>query len=285
MRVLRKINNRYLALPFWLRLPIAAGVIAALLVLTQNPQIFPGAVIGLASSTTRDTATLPPKVTSIFVNTPDNEKLEVWKLPFANSPVVAVIFHGNAADVENFFPYQKYFESLGITSYGVDYRGYGKSSGWPSEKGLQIDSQAVIKFVLEEEQITADKLLIVGISIGTGVASFAATQFPPRALVLFSPFTSLPDAIESVPLFGMLHPLAIYQFPVTSDVSKLQDSCLIVAHGKKDNVIPYQQGFNVSQSAKVAFSKWILAPEASHNDVVFLAGNEIAMAIRECLAT
>src|SRR5690606_31161327 len=117
---------------------------------------------------------LPPGVESVFVKTPDEKQLEVWRLAVAESRYVAIVFHGNAGDVENFFVFQQYLQTLGITSYGFDYRGFGKSSGWPSEEGLYIGSDTVIDYVLDKEGVDPDSLILVGVSIGSGPASYSA---------------------------------------------------------------------------------------------------------------
>jgi pimeloyl-ACP methyl ester carboxylesterase len=283
MQFIRKINKHYLSLSIWVRLLISTFIVSLFIISTQNLHIFPGAVMSIFNGRIREVGTLPNQVESIFVNTKDGKELELWRLPTSNPAPVAVIFHGNAGDVENFFPYQKYFHSIGITSYGFDYRGYGKSSGWPSEQGLKLDTRAVLDYVRERESISDKDLIIVGISIGSGPASFGATEFKPGALILFSPFISLVDAVKAVPLLEYLHPFTLYEFPVKMNVGQLSNSCLIVAHGEKDNVIPFAQGREVfSNYHGNRFSSFILSPEASHNDILLETYDKITLAIQNC---
>ena len=278
-----QLNRRFLGLPLLLRLLLSTLVISGILILTQSVQIFPGAVFSFSKDNEREASTLPDNVESIFIATGDGESLELWRLPAEDDPRVAIIFHGNAGDVENFFPFQQYFSSRGITSYGFDYRGYGKSSGWPSESGLYLDTRAVIEEVLKREQIGNSQLILVGVSIGSGPASFGALEYNVGTLFLFSPFISLPEVIKQVPLYGFLHPFSFFEFPVKKNVEKLDSSCLIVAHGEKDRVIPFAQGREVFESyTGSAGSVFVAYPRAGHNDILFSAERRLAEALESC---
>lgn len=283
MQSLKTLNKQYLSLPFLVRLPIALTILTAFLIVIQNPLIFPGAVISLFSTADRTASILPAGVSSKYIPTSDGKRLELWKLGTNAQKPVAVIFHGNGGDIENFFPYQQYFSSIGITSYAFDYRGYGTSTGWPSERGLEIDTDAVLREILAAEQIDAKDLIVVGVSVGSGPASYAAAKYSPRMLILFSPFISLPDAIRSRPIVGLLSRFSFYSFPVAANVSRLKDTCVVVAHGDEDNVIPYNQGRVVYEHAKVPFARFISAKNASHNDVLFKAHSQLTPIIRECI--
>lgn len=258
----KSLNQRYLSLPLLVRLAVSAFVICSILVLSQDIQIFPGAVMSYQRNP------LPEDVTVHYVSTSDGEKLESWRLPGTENSPVAIIFHGNAGDVQNFFAYQTLFKHYGLTSYGFDYRGYGKSTGWPSENGLYKDADAILDYVKTKEGVTDKDIILFGISIGTGPASYLARKTNPGALVLLSPFWSLPEAIKST-AFGFLSPFAFHEFPVGENVSALTDTCLILAHGKLDKVIPYEQGKRVFDTYKgTALSIMISPHEAGHNDIL-----------------
>lgn len=284
MRVLLKsLNSKYLERPLYQRVIIVLFVFSFLIVATQNLQIFPGAVAGLLESTKRDPKTLPEGVRSYFVDTEDGNRLEVWHLPVVNASSTVVVFHGNGASMSNFFPYQKYFAARGITSYGFDYRGYGKSTGWPSEKGLYLDSDAVIKFVADMEKIDPEKLIIAGVSIGSGPAAYAAARIQPKALILFSPYESLPEAIGATPVFGVFKVFSWYQFPVKQYVSELKGPCLIVVHGVNDTIIPIAQGRTVAGAYRGSgISTLVEAPSAGHNDILLMAAKEVSHAMTRC---
>ena len=271
--------------PLWLRVIIAIITISTLVVITQDVQIFPGAVAALFEERSRDPSTLPVGVESIFVTTADNERLEMWRYGVEGSPGAALIFHGNAGDVAGFFGYQQFFNTLGVTSYGFDYRGFGKSTGWPSEEGLYADGRAAAAYVLAREKIPASALTIVGISIGSGPAVRLARELSPSTLLLITPYTSLPDVIATVPLFGLLSPFSLYQFPVAKEVQELRAECAIVVHGERDEVIPYVQGRAVFEAMRlVQKPAFVSVPMAGHNDAFFVGAGEIARRLSLCAA-
>jgi hypothetical protein len=256
---------------------------ALTVILTQDLHIFPGAASGLIERRKRDSESIPAGVESLRVRTVDSQSLEVWRLPVPDSRRVAVVFHGNAGDVANFLPYQRYFEELGVTSYGFDYRGYGTSTGWPSEDGLYRDAEAVIDDALRRESITRDELILTGISIGTGPAAYAAAKYKPKVALLITPFTNLPDVIGGTPLFGIFRSFAWHTFPVKQFVASLSDTCVVVAHGNADTVIPFDLGRQVYQSARHRNAKFVTSPTAGHNDIFFQSVSEITAAIYGCL--
>ncbi len=288
MRKLTSIRQGFDSLPFWQKVPLRA-LIATMgfvffLVTTQSIQIFPGAVTSLFNTnSTRQPRLLPQEVESIRIKTKDGELLESWRLPISNSSLIAIIFHGNAGDVANFFTYQQYFKSIGITSYGFDYRGFGTSTGWPSEEGLEFDAEAVVEYVLQREHISPQELILVGVSIGSGPASYSAKKFSPKSLVLFSPFESLVKLVEEMPLLGFLSPLLFFEFPVAQNVASLSRSCLVVAHGEKDDIIPFEQGRNVFKSySGDALSAFVESSVASHNDILFKTHERVTSALKRC---
>ena len=282
---LSRLNAKYLSLPFLARLVIAGMGVSFVLICSQNLQFFPGASLALFNEKMRDPGTLPVGVESIFVDTVDGERLEMWRLGVTEPRAVAVVFHGNAADVANFFPYQLFLKDLGITSYGFDYRGYGNSTGWPTEKGLYADGRAVLDYALKREGIDASQLIIVGISIGSGPAARVAREFEVGSLVFFSPFLSLQEAVRATPLFGFLHPFTMYDFPVAEDVARLGATCVIIAHGRRDNVIPFEQGEELYKRTKDARTTYFIpSGEASHNNQLHFSREEISEKILSCIS-
>jgi fermentation-respiration switch protein FrsA (DUF1100 family) len=256
---------------------------ALIVILTQDLQIFPGAVGGLFERRTRDRESIPSGVESLRVMTADHESLEVWRLSVPHSRRVAVVFHGNAGDVANFFSYQKYFAEMGVTSYGFDYRGYGTSTGWPSEEGLYRDADAVIEEALQRESLARSALIVTGISIGTGPAAYAAAKYQPGVALLITPYTSLPDVIGATPLFGIFRPFVWHTFPVKRFIATLSGTCVVIAHGKNDTIIPFDMGHQVYQAAQHLRATLVTSPTAGHNNIFSQTVGEITEAIKGCV--
>lgn len=85
------------------RAVVATFVVSVVMVATQDIQIFPGVVLPLIYGATREPAAVPLGVESVFTETEDGERIELWRLPVERSDRVALIFHGNGGDVANFF--------------------------------------------------------------------------------------------------------------------------------------------------------------------------------------
>ena len=111
-------------------------------------QVFPNLTQSLFSEKgARSADKVPEGVKSFVIKTSDGEELETWRMSATqkdkNYPKMAIVFHGNAASVRTTYGYQDALNRVGIPSYSFDYRGIGRSTGWPSEKGLYKDSEAV----------------------------------------------------------------------------------------------------------------------------------------------
>ena len=211
------------------RLVTATLVVSLFFILTQELQIFPGL---LHSLTIHEHQTPPSGVEVLTTTSPDGTKVVVWRVKGGgDTKRVALLFHGNADRVASFVRVQRWLASAGITSYSVEYRGYsGLASGWPSESGLYEDAEAAMDLARREEGIEPREMIVLGSSIGTGIASHLAATSHPRALILLSPYTSLTEIVREMPLFGYLSPFLWYRFPSLENIAKLRDTCVIAAH-------------------------------------------------------
>ncbi|MCB0323858.1 MAG: alpha/beta fold hydrolase [Bdellovibrionales bacterium] len=319
MSLRKTIREHYSRLPWWKKAPLRVARLGVLfsvfMVASQSAQIFPGALASLISGKTENRK-LPQGVESIFVDTADGETLEAWRLDVVpkcgesganfdpkpdssgsekherstasitectHSRKTAIVFHGNGGDVQNFFVYQQYFQRIGVRSYGFDYRGFGNSSGWPSEEGLYRDADAIVEYVKSREQLTADDLVLVGISVGTGPAAYAAAKHGVGALVLFSPFRSLLQLVKEMTFVGFLHPFLLFEFPVEQYVAALERTCLVVVHGKVDTVIPFSHGEQVAAAYQgTRASAFLPSESAGHNDILFKTATALPPILAQC---
>jgi pimeloyl-ACP methyl ester carboxylesterase len=127
---------------------------------------------------------------------------------------------------------------LGILSYSFDYRGFGRSTGWPSERGFNKDSDSVWSYVTDREGVSAKQIVVVGISVGSAPASRIAAIHQPKLLLLSSAFTDLKSAARAQPVVGLLAPFVWHRFPTVEHVSRLKETHLLLAHGLRDKIVP-----------------------------------------------
>ncbi|KAF7297732.1 AB hydrolase-1 domain-containing protein [Mycena kentingensis (nom. inval.)] len=224
----------------------------------------------------------PGKTANLKIRTADNETLGAWfifsepfyqalggiptdseeHIPAALKATPTILFfHGNAATralPARIQHYAAYTGRLGTNVLAIDYRGYGDSSGTPTETGVLRDARAAWNWLVEKGAEPSD-ILIVGTSLGTGVSALLSAELSdegvaPRGVVLLSPFSSIAKVLETYHIFGLvplIKPLGmipwatnlvmkalIHRFDTDLLVPRMKGQILI-AHAEDDWDIPY----------------------------------------------
>jgi len=159
-----------------------------------------------------------------------------------------------------------------------DYRGYGGNAGSPSEQGLMRDAHAVGAAIARREDVDADRIILFGESLGTGVAVRLAVDVRPMALVLRSPFTSMADVAAHHYRFLPAGRLLWDRYDSLSCIGALTCPIAIVA-GDRDRVVPYalsRRLFDAIQAPKTL----VTVSGADHNDIELNAGPQVVEAVR-----
>ncbi len=228
---------------------------------------------------------LDPGVESFFVTTSDGKKIEVWHLASAapGPARTAILFHDHAENLAQFFVVQRWVAKLGYSTYAFDYRGFGRSSGWPSEKGLYLDAEAVWDVAMKRDSAVPERVLIMGHSIGTGPAAYLAAAHQVKTLVLLSPYLSIPALVRGIPYLRYFEPLLWYRFPVRDYVSRLKKTCLVIAHGERDTTIPisHSRELATTQQDRLAVHT-VFAAQSGHNELIAVAKWGVVAAIKKC---
>lgn len=253
----------------------------ASVILSQDLQIFPGAVWALRA--TPDTFSVPASIEASRILVEDGVALDVWKEPATlpeRSNLRGIIFHGNGGWVGSTYAIQKWLARAGIDSYAFDYRGYGRSSGWPSEKNIYSDSDLLWESI-RARATTPIRSVVIGSSLGGAPAARFALRHHAHTLILISAFTSLPDLVSLNPLYRSLTPFLWYHFPTKEYVSKLQGTCTIIAHGTNDTVIPVSHGRELFSAA--ANPKRLLLSNSDHNALFHEENSLLTEELNRCL--
>jgi fermentation-respiration switch protein FrsA (DUF1100 family) len=172
--------------------------------------------------------------------TADGETIIVWHIPpLDETKPVVVYFHGNGGALN--LRVQRFaklaLEGIGVV--GVSYRGYGGSSGTPTEDGLIADGVAAYEFA--SKLYTPARVALWGESLGSGIAVAVASEAPVARLVLESPFTSAVDVGASVYSFLPVRLLMKDQFRSDLRIKNVKAPILIL-HGERDSVVPIAFG-------------------------------------------
>lgn len=192
---------------------------------------------------------------------------------------VAVYFHGNAESAAQNLPFAMDLAGRGVGVFLAEYRGFGGLEGTPTEDGLYADGDAAVGAV-RAAGAPPERLVLIGRSLGSGVATELAVRHPCALLVLISPYTSIVDMGKII-----AGPAATLAVPDRYDnLAKLpRVRCpVVILHGTRDEIIPVRMGRALAKA--VPGATLVEVPEASHNDfpgLEELAAREIAARKRE----
>lgn len=201
----------------------------------------------------------------IFFKTEDGETINALFFPGEDKTRAILYFHGNAGDLSGWQFVAEDLLPSGLSIFIIDYRGYGKSTGSISEKGLYADADAAFQFLVEKKKIKSDSIVIYGRSVGTGVAVDLASRKKCAGLVLESSYSSLATlANEKVPFFFP----SFYLRAKFNNLKKINQVSAPVAflHGADDTLIPPAH----SQILFEAFrgrKTFVLIEKGQHNDL------------------
>ncbi len=212
--------------------------------------------------------------------TDDGVKLHGWFVPAPEARAVLLYFHGNAGNISYRLERIALFQRLKLSVLIVDYRGYGRSAGHPSEEGTYRDATAAWRYLMNERAVAPGKVVVFGRSLGAAVAAQLATQVSPGAVILESGFTSLPDlGAEAYPWLPVRW-LTRFNYSVKEYLTKIHHPVLVI-HSRGDELIPFRHGQELYAAANPP--KQFLEIRGGHNDAYFLTGVEYARGFDEFL--
>lgn len=211
-----------------------------LLFATQRKLIYPAPRVGFAVA--------HQAFREVRLTTEDGLSLRaLYKRAIGDLPTI-IFFHGNGDSLAGAI---KATELLAASGYGLllpEYRGYGGNPGSPSEVGLYRDGEAALRW-LNGEGVGADRVVLVGNSLGSGVATELATRHAVAGLVLISGFTSLPDIAASHMRFLPTRWLVRDRYDNAAKLRQV-DAPVLVLHGAADSLIPAAHGDRLVRAAR-----------------------------------
>ncbi|MBV9632367.1 MAG: alpha/beta hydrolase [Xanthobacteraceae bacterium] len=175
----------------------------------------------------------------LTLETRDGERVIAWHLPPEGDRPVILYFHGNGGSLRLRAERFAALTADGTGLVALSYRGYGGSSGVPTEQGLIRDAEAAYRFAAEH--YPARRIVLWGESLGTGVAVAIAAAHPIGGLILESPFTSTVDVAAAIYWFLPVRLLMQDQFPSDQRISRVTAPVLVM-HGDRDATVPIGYG-------------------------------------------
>lgn len=200
-------------------------------------------------------------VERLVLNTKDGENIIAWyAAPPSGRPTVLYV-HGNAGEVWHRHERVAYFQDRQFGFLAVEYRGFGASTGAPSELGFVADATAAYDWLIGKGVQPKD-IAVIGESIGTGVAVQLAAKNEIKALALESPYSSAVEVGAEVYWFLPVRWLMKDPFR-SADYIKSVKAPLLIIHGKQDRLIPFTQGEKLFAAANEP-KTFVDVPDAGH---------------------
>lgn len=206
-----------------------------------------------------------PAAEELTLTAADGERLVAWVVPPRTGKPVILYFHGNAGNLGSPGRIGR-FRALtedGTGLLAVSYRGYGGSTGTPSEAGLHLDARAA--YAAATERFGAARLVGYGESLGTGVVLKLAAEAPLAAVVLEAPYLSTVSVAQGIYPYVPVALLMLDPFHSDAVISRVRTP-LLVLHGERDRVIPFVQGealFGLANAPK----RFLRFPKGGHEDL------------------
>lgn len=174
----------------------------------------------------------------IMLETSDGINISAWYIPSENPRGTVLFFHGNGGNISHRIEFIEMFYSINLSTFIIDYRGYGKSEGVPTEEGTYLDAEAAWNYLVEEKKIEPSSIIIYGRSLGGPIGARIAEKYKPKAFILDSTFTSIKDI--GAKLYPFLPVRKFFKFEYnTIEYLKGVDCPVLVIHSRADNYIPF----------------------------------------------
>jgi fermentation-respiration switch protein FrsA (DUF1100 family) len=241
----------------WLIIALAAGyaiVLVAMYVFQRSLMYFPD---------TRHVAPAAagfPQAREVALTSADGTRLSAWYVPAQAGRPLVIYFQGNAGGLDLRAERFRKLTGNGTGLLALNYRGYGGSSGSPSEAGFIADARAAYDFAAKE--VPAARIVAFGESLGTGVAVALASERQVGALILDAPFTSAADVGAAAYRFIPVHWFMRDPFYSDRRIGKVH-APLLVLHGERDRIVPIGFGerlFTLANEPK----RMVRFPEGGH---------------------
>jgi fermentation-respiration switch protein FrsA (DUF1100 family) len=222
---------------------------------------------------------LSPKIEDVWFTASDGVRLHGWYCQpqpggegqgsTASAPQTLLWFHGNAGNITHRYSIIERLMEQSIAVFIIDYRGYGRSEGSPSEQGLYADARGAWDYLTNERHVPPGQIILFGDSLGGAVAIDLATKVDPAGLVVQSAFTSISDmASQVLPFF----PGFILRTKMDS-INKIKSvRCpKLFIHSSADEMVPYRLGRQLFEAASPP-KQFYEVEGASHNEMDVVGG-------------
>lgn len=215
-------------------------------------------------------------VGEVILNTPDGARIVVWYGKAKPGQPTLLYFHGNGGALADRAERIRRFMSQGWGVYMMAYRGYGGSSGRPTETNNIADAR-LAHGALVHEGVPPEQIILYGESLGTGVAARIAAERPCAGLILESPYTSITDVAVGEYPYLPVRLLLADRYETDKVIAQVRVPLLII-HGENDDIIPVSMAHKLMKLANEP-KHLVVLPDGEHSDL-YINGNNALPAVR-----
>lgn len=223
-------------------------------------------------------------VEDVWFTSSDGTRLNAWWIPNERARFTFVAFHGNAANIANRADIYRFLANIPVNVLALEYRGYGRSEGKPSEAGIYNDAAAAYQYLIGIKHIPPQRIISYGQSLGTAVAVQVAMHHQFGGLVLEAPFPSASKVAKKV--FWFLPGLSLLVESQLATASRMKSihAPVFIVHCTQDPVIPYEFGKEVYDAANEP--KFFLRVDGyCHEEAAIIAPDEYRAELLKFLAS
>jgi fermentation-respiration switch protein FrsA (DUF1100 family) len=200
----------------------------------------------------------------------------------ARTPGPALLyFYGNGESIASCLDQFDDFRELGLHVLIADYLGYGMSQGTPSETNCYRTADAALAYLKTRLEVDPSKIIVLGWSLGGGVAIDLAAREAFAGVIVAGTFTSVPDLAQTLFPWLPTSLLVRDRFDSASKIHGIKAPILVI-HGSHDEIIPYAMGQQLAASGPPG-TEFLRVPGAKHNDLFEVGGRHLKVRIRQFL--
>jgi len=206
---------------------------------------------------------------SVEFPTADGVTLHGWFIPAEGAVSTLLFCHGNAGNISHRLHLIELFHEMELSVFIFDYRGYGQSEGTTSESGTYKDAEGAWRYLTEARNISPEKIIILGRSLGGSIAAWLARRHQPQALILESAFTSIYDIAARHYPFLPVKLIARFKYNTREHIRQVHAPVLII-HSPDDGIVPFELGQKLFDAANQP--KDLLKIAGGHNEGYAVSG-------------
>lgn len=213
----------------------------------------------------------------VWLDTESGNRIHGWYVPRPGARLTVLMLHGNAGNISHRLETLQILHQIGVNTLIIDYQGYGRSQGRPSEQATYEDALAAWTYLMQNKS-TADSTVVFGRSLGGAVAAWLGAAVAPAGLILESTFSSVEDMAQHhypwlpVRLISKFHYDSINRAPeITSPT--------LVMHSPADTIVPFVLGQKLYDA--LPGEKTFVELQGGHNDGIASTGDRYSAELKK----